>query len=151
MTIEDKKIVISVLNTITNNLVDYCLDPNTIVEMHKKYQHNKIDSLLSKNSADNGSIDHIIDEIETYPKYKKESQPKETFAERVKLMPVKRKTQKLGTGLKILTSNILLTRLPVLLAQTKAGNNSYKIENEIRQILYLCINIIKSPKSFTTI
>ena len=81
----------------------------------------------------------------------KKSQPKETFAERVKLMLVKRKTQKLGTGLKILTSNILLTRLPVLLAQTKAGNNSYKIENEIRQILYLCINIIKSPKSFTTI
>lgn len=53
MTIEDKKILISVLNTITNNLVDHCLDPNTIVEMPKKYQHNKIDSLLSKNSADN--------------------------------------------------------------------------------------------------
>ena len=30
-----------------------------------------------------------------------------------------------GTGLKILTPNKLLTRLPILLAQIKAGNNSY--------------------------
>ena len=31
-------------------------------------------------------------------------------------------------GLKILTSNKLLTRLPILLAQIKAGNNSYKLK-----------------------
>ena len=42
-----------------------------------------------------------------------------------------------GKRLKILTPNKLLTRLPVLLAQIKAGNNSYKLKNEIRQILYL--------------
>ena len=40
-------------------------------------------------------------------------------------------------GLKILTPNKLVTRLPILLAQTKAGNNSYKLKNEIRQLLYL--------------
>ena len=39
-------------------------------------------------------------------------------------------------GLKILTPNKLLTRLPVLLAQTKAGNNSCKLKNEVRKILY---------------
>ena len=44
---------------------------------------------------------------------------------------------KKGKGLKILTPNELLTRLSVLLAQMKAGNNSYKLKNEIRQILYL--------------
>ena len=38
---------------------------------------------------------------------------------------------------KNLTPNKLLTRPPILLAQIKAGNNSYKIKNEIRQILYL--------------
>ena len=44
-----------------------------------------------------------------------------------------------GKGLKILTPNKLLTRLPILLAQIKAGNNSYKLKNEIRKILYfLC-------------
>ena len=35
-----------------------------------------------------------------------------------------------------MTPNKLLTRLPILLAQMKAGNNSYKLKNEIRQILY---------------
>ena len=40
-------------------------------------------------------------------------------------------------GLEILTPNKLLTRLPILLAQIKAGNNSNKLKNELRQILYL--------------
>ena len=42
-----------------------------------------------------------------------------------------------GKGLKILTLNKLLTRFSILLAQMKAGNNSNKSKNEIRQILYL--------------
>ena len=33
-----------------------------------------------------------------------------------------------GKGLKILTPNKLLPRLPILLAQIKAGNNSYKLK-----------------------
>ena len=41
-----------------------------------------------------------------------------------------------GTGLKILTNKQMLNRLPVLLAQIQAGNNSSKLKNEIRQILY---------------
>ena len=45
----------------------------------------------------------------------------ETIAERVKLNSRKRKIQE--TGLKILTPNILLTRLIILLPQIKAGNN----------------------------
>ena len=32
---------------------------------------------------------------------------------------------------------ILLTRLPILLAQIKAGNNSKKLKNESRKILHL--------------
>ena len=41
-----------------------------------------------------------------------------------------------GKGLKILTPNKLLTRLPILLAQRKAGNNSCNLKNETRQILH---------------
>ena len=41
-----------------------------------------------------------------------------------------------GKGLKILTPNQMLSRLPITLAQLKAGNNSEKLKNEIRQILY---------------
>ena len=41
-----------------------------------------------------------------------------------------------GAGLKILTNKQMLNRLPILLAQIQAGNNSIKLKNEIRQILY---------------
>ena len=41
-----------------------------------------------------------------------------------------------GKGLKILTSKQMLQRLPIALAQIKAGNNSESLLNEIRQIVY---------------
>ena len=41
-----------------------------------------------------------------------------------------------GRGLKILTPDQMLSRLPITLAQLKAGNNSQKLINEIRQLLY---------------
>ena len=41
-----------------------------------------------------------------------------------------------GSGLKILTNKQTLNRLPILLAQIQAGNNSSKLKNETRQILY---------------
>ena len=39
------------------------------------------------------------------------------------------------TGLKILTPKQILQRLPIALAQIKAGNNSESLLNEIRQIV----------------
>ena len=41
-----------------------------------------------------------------------------------------------GQELKILTPDQMLSRLPISLAQLKAGNNSEKLKNEIRQLLY---------------
>ena len=41
-----------------------------------------------------------------------------------------------GTGLKTLTPNQMLKRLPIALAQVKAGNNSESLLNEIRKIVY---------------
>ena len=46
-----------------------------------------------------------------------------------------RRKQK-GERLKILTPNQMLSRLPITLAQLKAGNNSGKLKNETRQLLY---------------
>ena len=40
------------------------------------------------------------------------------------------------SGLKILTPKQMLSRLPISLVQLNAGNNSEKLKNEIRQILY---------------
>ena len=41
-----------------------------------------------------------------------------------------------GKGLKILTPKQMLQRLPIALAQVKAGKNSEILLNEIRQIIY---------------
>ena len=67
-------------------------------------------------------------------------------------------TSKKGEGLKILTNKQMLNRLPILLAQIQAGNNSKSPKNEISQILYslywskvltktVCNNLIKSIHS----
>ena len=106
---------------------------------------------------------------------KSKSQPEESIAERVKLRRQKAYDKELfhtsshftdenndipdmpplegdeeevkeGKGLKILTPNKLLTRLPTLLAQIKAGNNSYKLKNEIRQILHFFYQYNKITK-----
>ena len=41
-----------------------------------------------------------------------------------------------GKGIKILTPKQMLQRLPIALAKIKAGNNSERLLNEIRQIVY---------------
>ena len=50
-------------------------------------------------------------------------------------------------GVKILTPNQLLSRLPISLSQLKAENNSEKLKNEIRQILYFFVQIKKAYKT----
>ena len=49
---------------------------------------------------------------------------------------VAQKKSQTGRGSKILTPNKMLSRLPISLAQAKAGNNSEKLKNEIRQLLH---------------
>ena len=46
------------------------------------------------------------------------------------------KEEQEGKGLKILTPRQMVKRLPIALAQVKAGNNSDGLLNEIRQIVY---------------
>ena len=54
----------------------------------------------------------------------------------------------LGEDLKILTPDQMLSRLPIILAQLKAGNNPEKPVNEIRQLLY---SLYRSRKFTKTI
>ena len=73
------------------------------------------------------------------------------------ILEAKRLAKQEGIGLKILTPNQMIKRLPIALAQIKAGNKSESLLNEIRQIVYslyqskeinkkVHINIIKSIK-----
>ena len=52
------------------------------------------------------------------------------------ILEAKKIVQQEGQELKILTPNQMLKRLPIALAQIKAGNNSESLLNEIRQTLY---------------
>ena len=52
-----------------------------------------------------------------------------------------------GQELNILTPDQMLHRLPITLAQLKAGNNSQKRKNEIRQILHF---LYKPKKTYKT-
>ena len=96
------------------------------------------------------TIDLYLDEDDLWPIPALEGgeevklDPEEANAERMKLIPWKTKNE--GTGLKILTPKHLLTRLSILLAQIRAGKNSYKLKNEIRQILCLLYQHSKITK-----
>ena len=74
------------------------------------------------------------------------------------ILEAKRLAKQKRTGLKILTPNQMLKRLPIALAQIKADKNSESLLNEIRQIVYslnrskeitkkVYSNIIKSIKT----
>ena len=52
-------------------------------------------------------------------------------------------------GLKILTPKQMLQRLPIALAQVKAGNNSESLLNEIKLIVYSLYNKNKLLKKYT--
>ena len=60
---------------------------------------------------------------------------------------VERRNQQ-GQEIKILTPDQMLSRLPITLAQLKAGNNSQKLINQIRQLLY---SLYRSKKLTKTI
>ena len=58
------------------------------------------------------------------------------FYDDYSLMMSAKQNETKGTGIKILTPKQVLQRLPIALAQVKAGNNSENLLNEIRQIIY---------------
>ena len=89
----------------------------------------------------------IFDFVEVVSSQMSRLDKDENIAERVKLNPRKRKLA--GTGLKILTPNKLSTRLPMLLAEIKAGNSSCKLKMKPDKYCIFCISTIKSLKKFT--
>ena len=80
-------------------------------------------------------------EIENMSEEEKEiEKPNEIMDIVEKVIEFNDQTQRLQE-LKILTPDQILSRLPITLAQFKAGNNSEKLKNEIRQLFYaLCVS-----------
>ena len=96
-----------------------------VINTFKKGAFPYIDGFQVEKETDEDTDEDTDEEIDTTIMPELESE--ESAAER-------RNQQ--GKGIKILTPNQMLSRLPISLAQLEAGNNSNKLKNEIRQLLY---------------
>ena len=84
----------------------------------------------------NSGLKDLKGEIKKMSKEEKEIEKPDKIVNIVeKILQFNEQNQQ-GEGIKILTPNQMLTRLPIALAQLQAGNNSNKLKNEIRQLLY---------------
>ena len=98
-----------------------------------------------KNRKKNNGLVNVIksglsdlkDEIKKMSEAAKEIEKPDKILKIVEeILDFNNKQNQIGKGLKILTPSQMLSRLPISLAQLKAGNNSEKLKNEIRQLLY---------------
>ena len=97
--------------------------------------NNKKKSIALVNVINSGLKD-LKKEITNMIKEKKETEKPDKIIDFVSDILAFNKKNQSGQGLKILTSDQMLSRLLITLAQLKAGNNSEKLKNEIRQLLY---------------
>ena len=75
-------------------------------------------------------------DIKEMPEEELNTEKPHKIVEIVKEIPEFNKRYQEGQGIKILTPNQMLSRLPISLAQLEAGNSSNELNNEIRQLLY---------------
>ena len=82
-------------------------------------------------------LSDLKDEIKKMSEDEKEiEKPDKIFKIVEEILDFNNKQNQIGQWLKILTPNQMLSRLPISLAQLNAGNNSEKLKNEIKELLY---------------
>ena len=103
-----------------------------LYELKDKKKNSSLVNLIKSGLSD------LKNEIEEMSKKEKKIEQPDRILEIIKkIIDFNIEIQKQqGRGLKILTPDQMLCRLPISLAQLKAGNNSEKLKNEIRQLLY---------------
>ena len=100
----------------------------------KKSKNNAEKNKIQVNSIKRGTRD-LKEEIKDMSEQEKEIENPNEIVDIVEMI-LEFNRQQQGQGLKILTPNQMFSRLPISLAQLKAGNNSEKLKNEIRQLLH---------------
>ena len=95
-----------------------------------KEKNNELVSLI------NSGLKDFKEEIKKMSKEEKEIEDPESIVNLVEEFLKFNKQKQEGQGIKILTPSQTLSRLPISLAQLQAGNNSEKLKNETRQLLY---------------
>ena len=101
----------------------------SVYKRNDKKKNSKLINVIKSGVSD------LKNEIENIEEEKEIEKPNEIVDIVEKILEFNKQNQ-LGVGLKILTADQMLSRLPITLAQLKAGNNSQKLINEIRQLLY---------------
>ena len=101
-----------------------------LYQINDREKNNKLVSVI------NSGLKDFKKEIEEMSKEEREVEKPDKIVDIVeKILKFNKQIQQ-RKGLKILTPNQMLSRLPISLAQIKTGNNSGNLKNEIRQLLY---------------
>ena len=87
-------------------------------------------------SVINSGLKDLKEKIKEMSEEERKIENADKIVKIVKIILKFNKQNQEGQELKILTPNQMLSRLPITLAQLQAGNNSEKLKNEIRQLLY---------------
>ena len=101
-----------------------------LYKTNDKEKNNELVSLI------NSGLKDLKEEIKKMSKEKKKNGFPEFIVELAEDIHKFNEENQQGQGIKILTPNQIHSRLPISLAQLQAGNNSEKLKNEIRQLLY---------------
>ena len=100
-----------------------------------QYKINDKEQISKLVNVINSGLKDLKEEIKKMLKKEKEIEEPELTVEFVEEILEFNEQNQQGKGIKILTPNQMLSRLPISSAQLKAGNNSEKLKNEIRQLL----------------
>ena len=110
---------------------------------NKRYILNDVNKLINKKAEQKIGKYNAIKEYDDLVNKAKQIAELRSIKNRQKMLEIFNyfgeifnKPTKEEHGLKILTPDRMLSRLPITLAQLKAGNNSEKLKIEIRQLLY---------------
>ena len=104
-----------------------------LLDLKKDIRNMSDDEIKNKNLD---LIAYFVEKIlDTVKKINQEQQPDTTDMSELEDEKSAAERQQ-GQGLKILTPEQMITRLPILLAELRVGNNSNKLKSEIRQIIY---------------
>ena len=102
-----------------------------LYEIKNRKKNNEIVNVIKRGLSD------LKDKIKKMSEDEKEIEKPDKILKIVEeILDFNNKQNQIGKGLKVLTPSQMLSRLPISLAQLKAGNNSEKLKNKIRQLLY---------------
>ena len=129
------------MNEITKYIAEEETDINeALFKRHFNFQRpsnifnslNNINDIKQKNKL----INVIISGLKVMFEEERETEKPDKIVEIVEEILRFNKQKQEGQGIKTLTPDEMLSRLPISLAQLQAGNNSEKMKNELRQLLY---------------